>query len=76
MSDSPTFEENLFAWLDALNSTMRGLDYRLQVLETKTTDTNQILEQVLEEIIESRREMSKHLASIEKAIQMNGCRFA
>lgn len=67
-----SFEEKVFARFDSLDSGMRnvhaelrGLDARLQNLEARAYDTKPIWEQVLKEIIETRRELSKRLDRIE-----------
>ena len=69
---SRSFEERVFARFDALDSTLRDLDSRLQVLEAKSYDTKPIWEQALKEILETkkeiletRRELSKRLDRIE-----------
>jgi hypothetical protein len=65
MNGSRSFEERVFARFDALDSTLRDLDSRLQVLEAKAYDTKPIWERALQEIIETRRELSKRLDRIE-----------
>jgi hypothetical protein len=65
MNGSRSFEERVFARFDALDSTLRDLDSRLQVLEAKAYDTKPIWEQALKEIMETRRELSKRLDRIE-----------
>lgn len=65
MNGSRSFEERVFARFDALDSTLRDLDSRLQKLETKADDTKPIWEQALKEIMETRRELSKRLDRIE-----------
>ncbi len=65
MNGSRSFEERVFARFDALDSTLRGLDSRLQILEAKAYDTKPIWEQALQEILETRRELSKPLDRIE-----------
>jgi chromosome segregation ATPase len=60
-----SFEERVFARFDALDSSMRGLDARLQKLEARADDTKPIWEQALKEIVETRRELSKRLDRIE-----------
>jgi hypothetical protein len=60
-----SFEERVFARFDALDATLRGLDSRLQILEAKAYDTKPIWERALQEIIETRRELSKRLDRIE-----------
>lgn len=65
INSSHSFEERVFARFDALDSTLRDLDSRLQVLEAKAYDTKPIWERVLQEIVETRRELSKRLDRIE-----------
>jgi hypothetical protein len=65
MDGSRSFEERVFARFDALDSTLRDLDSRLQILEAKAYDTKPIWERALQEIIETRRELSKRLDRIE-----------
>jgi chromosome segregation ATPase len=62
---SRSFEERVFARFDALDSTLKDLDSRLQVLEAKAYDTKPIWERALQEIVETRRELSKRLDRIE-----------
>lgn len=62
---SHSFEERVFARFDALDSTLRDLDTRLQTLGAKAHDTKPIWEQALKEIVETRRELSKRLDRIE-----------
>jgi chromosome segregation ATPase len=65
INGSRSFEERVFARFDALDSTLRDLDSRLQVLEAKAYDTKPIWERALQEILETRRELSKRLDRIE-----------
>ena len=65
MNGSRSLEERVFARFDALDSTLRDLDARLQVLEAKAYDTKPIWEEALKEIMETRRELSKRLDRIE-----------
>ena len=65
MNGIRSFEERVFARFDALDSTLRDLDSRLQVLEAKAYDTKPIWERALQEILETRRELSKRLDRIE-----------
>ena len=60
-----SFEERVFARFDALDSSVRDVDARLQKLEARSYDTKPIWEQALKEIIETRRELSKRLDRIE-----------
>jgi hypothetical protein len=63
--DGHSFEERVFARFDALDSSLRDLDSRLQILETRAYDTKPIWEQALKEILDTRRELSKRLDRIE-----------
>jgi chromosome segregation ATPase len=65
MNGSRAFEERVFARFDALDSTLKDLDSRLQILEAKAYDTKPIWERALQEIVETRRELSKRLDRIE-----------
>jgi chromosome segregation ATPase len=65
MNGSRSFEERVFARFDALDSTLKDLDTRLQILEAKAYDTKPIWERALQEILETRRELSKRLDRIE-----------
>jgi hypothetical protein len=72
MNGSRSFEERVFARFDALDSSLKDLDGRLQILEAKSYDTKPIWEQALKEIletrkeiVETRRELSKRLDRIE-----------
>ena len=65
INGSRSFEERVFARFDALDSTLRDLDARLQILEAKAYDTKPIWEEALKEIMETRRELSKRLDRIE-----------
>jgi hypothetical protein len=65
MDGSRSFEERVFARFDGLDSTLRDLDSRLQILEAKAYDTKPIWERALQEIIETRRELSRRLDRIE-----------
>ncbi|HEX8632987.1 MAG TPA: hypothetical protein VF703_02430 [Pyrinomonadaceae bacterium] len=64
-SDERSFEERVFARFDALDSSVRDIDTRLQKLEARAYDTKPIWEQALKEIVETRRELSKRLDRIE-----------
>jgi len=71
MNGKRPFEERVFARFDAVDSAIRGLDSRLEVLEVRADDTNlrlqkleiraydtkPIWEQALKEIIETKREI-------------------
>jgi prefoldin subunit 5 len=72
MDGGRSFEERVFARFDAIDSTLKDfgsrlqdLDSRLQVLEAKAYDTKPIWERALQEILETRRELSKRLDRIE-----------
>ena len=65
MNGSRSFEERVFARFDVLDSNLRSLDARLQILEARAYDTKPIWEQALKEILETRRELSKRLDRIE-----------
>lgn len=51
------FEERVFARFDAVDENLRGLDSRLQVVESRAYDTKPIWERALKEILETRLEM-------------------
>ena len=55
----------MFARFDAIDASLRDLDARLQSLEARPYDTKPIWEQVLKEIVDTRRELSKRLDRIE-----------
>ena len=71
MNGKHPFEERVFARFDAVDSAIRGLDSRLEVLEVGASDTNSrlqkleiraydtkpIWEQALKEIVEAKREI-------------------
>jgi septal ring factor EnvC (AmiA/AmiB activator) len=57
-ADSRSFEGRVFARFD-------DLDARLQKSEARAFDTKPIWEQALKEIVETKRELSKHLDRIE-----------
>jgi len=63
--DGRSFEERVFARFDALDSSVRDIDARLQKLEERAYDTKPIWEQALKEILETRRELSRRLDRIE-----------
>lgn len=65
MDGGRSFEERVFMRFDALDSSIRDLDARLQKLEARAYDTKPIWEQALREIMETRRELSKRLDRIE-----------
>lgn len=53
------------ARFDVVDSSIGNLDSRLQKLEINAYDTKPIWEQVLKEIVDTRRELSKRLDRIE-----------
>lgn len=65
MDGSRSFEERVFVRFDALDSTLKDLDSPLQILEARAYDTKPIWERALQEIMETRRELSKRLDRIE-----------
>jgi hypothetical protein len=85
MNGKRPFEERVFARFDAVDSAIRGLDSRLEVLEVRADDTNlrlekleiraydtkPIWEQALKEIVETRRELSKRLDRMDAIVKEN-----
>jgi hypothetical protein len=79
MNGKRPFEERVFARFDAVDSAIRDVDSRLQVLGVRASDTNSrlhkleiraydtkpIWEQAIKEIVETRRELSKRLDRID-----------
>lgn len=70
-----SFEEKVFARFDGLDlnirdmeSAMRSMEVRMQKLEHRAYDARPIAEQVLSEIIETRRELSKRLDQTEAIV--------
>ncbi|HEV7844406.1 MAG TPA: hypothetical protein VGO69_12005 [Pyrinomonadaceae bacterium] len=63
-----SFEERVFARFDALDSSIRDLDARVQKLEARTYDTRPIWEQALKEIVETRRELSETRRELSKRL--------
>lgn len=53
------FEERVFARFDGIESFLRSLDTRVQVLESHSYDTKPIWERALKEILETRLEMGE-----------------
>jgi chromosome segregation ATPase len=53
-----SFEERVFARFDGIESFLRSLDGRVQVLESRSHDTKPIWERALNEILETRSEVS------------------
>jgi chromosome segregation ATPase len=53
------FEERVFARFDGVDSYLRSLDARVQVLESRSYDTKPIWERALKEILETRHELSE-----------------
>lgn len=74
MSEEPTpdmngkrsFEERVFARFDALDSTLKDLDARLQKLEAKSYDTKPIWERALAEILA----VSQKLDTVERKLNV------
>jgi chromosome segregation ATPase len=80
-----SFEERVFAQLQALSSTVSdlsstvsdlfsavgGIASRLERLEARAYDTKPIWEQALKEIVETRRELSKRLDRIDAIVHEN-----
>ncbi len=64
MPDDRSFEERVFARFDALDTSMRAFDSRLQHLEAKTYDTKPIWEHALKEIADTRAEMREGIAGV------------
>ena len=58
----------VYARFDAVDSSISNLDSRLQKLEIRAYDTKPIWEQVLKEIVDTRRELSKRLARVEAVV--------
>lgn len=85
MNGKRPFEERVFARFDAVDSAIRGLDSRLEVLEVRADDTNlrlekleiraydtkPIWEQALKEILETRRELSRRLDRMDAIVKEN-----
>ena len=66
-----SFEERVFARFDVLDlnirdmeSSIRSMEARLQRIEQRTFDAKPIAEQVLKEIVEIRRELTKQMDQI------------
>jgi len=66
MNGSRSFEERVFARFDALDSTLKDLDARLQKLEAKSYDTKPIWERALAEILA----MSQKLDTVERKLNV------
>jgi DNA-binding transcriptional MerR regulator len=74
-SGARTFEQKVFARFDVLDlnvrdmeSSIRNMEARLQRLERHPHDDRPIAEQVLKEIVETRRELTKRLDRIEALV--------
>ncbi|HEX8853738.1 MAG TPA: hypothetical protein VF754_09640 [Pyrinomonadaceae bacterium] len=65
---SRSFEERVFARFDALDSTLKDLDARLQKLEAKSYDTKPIWERALNEILT----VSQKLDTVERKLNILG----
>ena len=61
LPDARSFEERIFARFDALDTSIRDLDSRLQTLEARAYDTKPIWENALKEIADTRVEMREGL---------------
>jgi chromosome segregation ATPase len=61
MDGKRSFEERVFARFDALDSSVRDMEARLNKLEARSYDTKPIWEQALKEIIDTRRELSEQV---------------
>ena len=66
MNGRRSFEERVFARFDALDSTLKDLDARLQKLEVKSHNTKPIWERVLAEILT----MSQKLDTVERKLNV------
>lgn len=66
MNGSRSFEERVFARFDALDSTLKDLDGRLQKLEAKSYDTKPIWERALAEILA----VSQKLDTVERKLNV------
>jgi len=66
MNGSRSFEERVFARFDALDSTLKDLDARLQKLEAKSYDTKPIWERALAEILA----VSQKLDTVERKLNV------
>jgi DNA repair exonuclease SbcCD ATPase subunit len=66
MNGSRSFEERVFARFDALDSTLKELDARLQKLEAKSYDTKPIWERALAEILA----VSRKLDTVERKLNV------
>ena len=53
------FEERVFARFDAIDSFLRGMDARVQVLESRSHDTKPIWERALKQILETGLEVGE-----------------
>ena len=54
-----SFEDRVFARFDAIDASLRSLDARVQVLESRSSDTKPIWERALKEILETRQELGE-----------------
>ena len=59
LSGDRPFEERVFARFDGIEEYLRGLDSRVQVLESRGYDTKPIWERALKEILETRLELKE-----------------
>ena len=68
MNRKRPFEERVLARFDALDSGLRDMNARLQILEIRPYDTKPIWEQALKEIIETRREVVETRRELSKRL--------
>ena len=54
-----SFEERVFARFDGIEDSLRNIDARVQVLESRGYDTKPIWERALKEILETRVELKE-----------------
>jgi archaellum component FlaC len=85
MNGKRAFEDRVFARFDAIDARLNGvdarfdtvdssignLDVRLQRLEVRACDTKPVWEQVLKEIVDTKRELSMRLDRIEVVVRQN-----
>ncbi|MBA3806408.1 MAG: hypothetical protein H0X14_11940 [Acidobacteria bacterium] len=62
MPDERSFEERVFARLDSIDARLQSLENQA---ERRALETKPIWERALQEIVETRRELSKRLDRIE-----------
>jgi uncharacterized protein YhaN len=69
--DLPTkhsFEQQVLARLDAIDSRLNNIETRLKSLEAKKYDTKPIWERALKEVAETRQEMNERFEMLEASI--------